>query len=192
MQTLGIDEVGVGAIAGPACVGMVVFGHDIPHGLRDSKKLSANSRKQLAAVIKTSALFYMVQLVNIRDIELFNIRGAVNKTIETMYFEHFAHLCPLRILMDGIVPPRIPHVECFKGGDDLFPAISAASILAKVYRDNFMESLSANFPVYDWKNNVGYPTKKHIEAIKSYGICQWHRVNYVHVKGCERVYLGCG
>jgi ribonuclease HII len=85
--------------------------------------------------------------------------------------------------MDGTVDPRIGRpVLCIKGGDDLIPAISAASIVAKVTRDRFMAELAEQFPVYGWQQNAGYPTKAHKEALLRYGISPHHRLEYGPVK----------
>lgn len=195
---LGIDEVGVGALAGPAFVALVAFDKIIPTGLRDSKKTSAAERIRMDSIIRQHAVICEIGIAPLADIEALNIRGAVNKAIENTFEKMFSNsfninnaAAPDQILMDGIIPPKIPGVRCIKGGDILIPAISAASIVAKVARDKFMTEIGVSYPVYWWNKNAGYPTKKHKEAINCYGISRWHRVDYLGVKGCTKIYEGC-
>lgn len=177
---LGIDEVGVGALAGPAFVGLVDLGENIVKGIRDSKRLSPNTRRRLALEIKAVAAICEVEIVPLSDIEEFNIRGAVNRSIGRA-LRRLPYV-PANIYMDGIVDPNVGRkVICIKGGDDLIPAISAASIVAKVARDAYMAELSREFPVYGWSDNCGYPTKQHREALDRYGASKWHRMKYAPV-----------
>ena len=175
----GTDEAGRGCLAGPVTAAAVILPPDINlPTLNDSKKLSAKYREQLRAEIEAIALYFGVAHVHPKKIDEINI---LNASIVAM------HLAlgklkekPDHILVDGNrfhSYKKIPS-ECIIKGDGKFQNIAAASILAKTYRDEYMRRIDHEFPQYQWKQNKGYPTKKHREAIRKFGVCSHHRKSF--------------
>ena len=175
----GTDEAGRGCLAGPVTAAAVILPPDINlPTLNDSKKLSAKYREQLRAEIEAIALYFGVAHVHPKKIDEINI---LNASIVAM------HLAlgklkekPDYILVDGNrfhSYKKIPS-ECIIKGDGKFLNIAAASILAKTYRDEYMRRIDHEFPEYQWKQNKGYPTKKHREALQKFGICPYHRKSF--------------
>lgn len=175
----GCDEAGRGCLAGPVFAAAVI----LPKGYRnemlnDSKKLTAKQRMMLRAIIEKEALAWAVASVDNNEIDKINILNAsllaMNKAIEQL------SLKPELLLIDGNRFKTNTKLEyhCIVKGDSLYESIAAASILAKSYRDDYMEKLHEEYPCYDWKSNKGYPTKKHYEAIALNGITQYHRKSF--------------
>lgn len=183
---IGTDEAGRGPAAGGVFAAAVCFFDNIDMNLfeilNDSKKLSPKKREQLYDVISKNA-FCAVKLVDVDKIEEINILQAslfaMKKAIDAVCKQMNAH--EAYILIDGnqeIKNLSYPQKGVIKG-DSLSASIAAASIMAKVTRDRYMDKLSLEFPQYDWQSNKGYLTKKHIEAIKKYGICKYHRKSFL-------------
>jgi ribonuclease HII len=175
----GCDEAGRGCLAGPVFASAVIlpknFRDDI---LDDSKKLTASQRNSLRKIIEEKAMAWAVAKIDAQEIDEINI---LNASFEAM---HLAigrlNIRPELLLVDGNrfrEYPGIPH-KCFVKGDGRFLSIAAASVLAKTYRDEFMLEMDKKFPHYDWKNNKGYPTKKHREGIALYGSTPLHRMSF--------------
>lgn len=175
----GCDEAGRGCLAGPVTAAAVILpeGFSLPE-LDDSKKLSEKMRAQLRPIIEEKALAYAVSFVYQDEIDEINILRASFKAMHKAVDQLESK--PEMLLIDGnrFDPYQgIPH-ECIIKGDGKYLSIAAASILAKTYRDEYMERIHNEFPQYDWKKNKGYPTVKHREAIKEHGDCIHHRKSF--------------
>ncbi|WP_203257809.1 ribonuclease HII [Hyunsoonleella ulvae] len=175
----GTDEAGRGCLAGPVTAAAVIlpdtFKNEI---LNDSKQLSEVKREALKPIIENDALCYGVSHVFQDEIDQINILNAsilaMHKAIDKL------KTLPEFIIVDGnkFKPYRsIPHETIIKG-DGKYLSIAAASVLAKTYRDAYMNKIHEEFPMYNWKQNKGYPTKQHREAIKKYGITKYHRTSF--------------
>ena len=177
-RVMGLDEVGRGCLAGPVVAAGVVFKPetDIPE-IRDSKSISEKSRLLLAEQIKEEALFWTVQEGSIDEINELNILWASLHTMQKCV--DAASLPPDYLLVDGnrYINSLIPYT-CLVKGDDRSMSIAAASILAKVYRDELMRDLHEEFPEYGWNSNVGYPAPVHKKALKEYGYTDHHRTTF--------------
>lgn len=179
----GIDEVGRGPLVGPvvsACV-VLPINYEL-EGLNDSKKLSEKKRNEFYKIIKKDALGIGIGIVDNNRIDEINILEAtkesmliaINKCLKKTKIEH--------ILIDAVkLKLDIPSTSIIKG-DSKSKSIAAASIIAKVTRDNIMYKLDKEYPIYDYKSNKGYPTKKHIEIINNYGIMNLYRKSFKPVK----------
>ncbi|HBI80931.1 MAG TPA: ribonuclease HII [Bacteroidales bacterium] len=176
----GCDEAGRGCLAGPVFAASVILPSDFNDPLiNDSKQLSHKQRMQLRRVIEQYAIDWAVASVSNREIDQINI---LNASIQAMQkaVGKLSKIRPQHLLIDGnrFKPfPGIPHT-CIVKGDSLFLSIAAASILAKTYRDEFMEKISKEFPLYGWETNKGYPTRKHRESIAKYGTTPYHRKSF--------------
>lgn len=175
----GCDEAGRGCLAGPVFAAAVILPQDYKNDtLNDSKQLTEKQRNSLRKIIEAEAISYAVANIDNHEIDKINI---LNASISAMHLA-VARLAtiPQLLLIDGnrFKPySNIPH-KCIIKGDSKFLSIAAASVLAKTYRDEYMEKLHENFPYYDWKKNKGYPTKAHREAIKKHGTTEFHRLSY--------------
>ncbi len=175
----GTDEAGRGCLAGPVTAAAVILPKDYCNpNLNDSKQLTKKKREKLRAVIEQDAMAWAVAHADNTEIDKVNILNAsylaMHRAINKL------NLKPQLLLIDGnrFNPfPGIPH-RCIVKGDSKYQSIAAASILAKCYRDDFMRELASRFPDYTWENNVGYPTIKHRQAIKSIGITPFHRKSF--------------
>ena len=172
----GCDEAGRGCLAGPVFAAAVILPKDFFHPLlNDSKQLSEKDRKQLRTEIEQSALSYAVAAINHAEIDRINILNAsflaMHKALEQL------HLKPEFIIIDGnrFKPFQQLRHECIVKGDGKYFSIAAASVLAKTYRDEYMEGLHEEFPHYEWKQNKGYPTNKHRSAVLEFGLSPYHR-----------------
>ena len=175
----GCDEAGRGCLAGPVFAAAVVLPPDFNSDvLNDSKKLTSKIRNELRPVIEDQALSFAVAMCTPEEIDKLNILWA---SVEAMHKAlRKLTVDPGHILVDGnrfIQYENVPHT-CVVGGDAKYMSIAAASVLAKTYRDEYMLSLHEKHPQYDWANNKGYPTKKHREAIRKYGITPYHRRSF--------------
>ena len=172
----GCDEAGRGCLAGSVFAGAVILPPDYHNDeLNDSKKLTEKRRNQLREVIQRDALAWAVGIVTPEEIDRINI---LNASILAMHraLDQLS-LRPQAIIVDGnrFKPYHdLPYTTIVKG-DGKYLSIAAASILAKTYRDDYMMQLAEEYPQYDWKSNKGYPTKKHRDAIRQYGITPYHR-----------------
>lgn len=175
----GCDEAGRGCLAGAVYAAAVILPPDFKNEmLNDSKQLTEKQRYALRSVIEESALAWAVGIVSPEEIDQINILNAsflaMHRAIDQLKIR------PEHLLIDGnrFNPyPNIPHTTIVKG-DGKYLSIAAASILAKTYRDDYMNQLHREYPVYDWDHNKGYPTKKHRAAIAEHGISPYHRNSY--------------
>lgn len=175
----GCDEAGRGCLAGPVVAAAVILPNEFRHPLlNDSKKLTHKQREMLREVIVKEALAYEVCFVSPEEIDQINILNAsflaMHRAVDAL------SLKPDFLLIDGNRFQKhatIPH-QCFVKGDGKFLSIAAASILAKTYRDDYMEALHTSLPEYNWSKNKGYPTKDHREAIRKIGPSIHHRKTF--------------
>jgi len=183
----GIDEAGRGSLIGDVYTSAVILPPDINFSVNDSKKLNARKRLILKDYIEEYAIDYSVSHMSNNDIDKINI---LNATINSMHNAvKKLNVEPELIIVDGnrFIPyynennQNIPH-KCIIGGDAKYNSIAAASILAKVYHDKHIEELCDKYPIldeyYDLYNNMGYGTKKHLDGINNYGVCEYHRKSY--------------
>lgn len=175
----GCDEAGRGCYAGPVFAAAVVLPKTFYHPvLNDSKQLSFTQRESLKKVIKQEAIAYAVAMVNNEEIDRINILQASFKAMHLAIAQ--LTITPQLLLIDGnrFLPyQNIPH-QCIIKGDGLYASIAAASVLAKTYRDEYMMKLHENYPQYHWKNNKGYGTQAHRDAIAKWGLCGHHRKSF--------------
>ena len=175
----GCDEVGRGCLAGPVVAAAVILPPTYHNPrIQDSKKLKKVQRESLVHEIKTVALGWAIAEASVAEIDQINILKASFLAMERAIQQ--LPQVPEHLLIDGNRwKSSLPYsYTCVIKGDGKFSSIAAASILAKVYRDELMERLSQEFPYYGWEQNVGYPTKKHREGIVSHGSCAWHRKSF--------------
>ena len=175
----GCDEAGRGCLAGSVYAAAVI----LPDGyqndlLNDSKQLTEKKRYQLREIIERDAVAWAVGIVTPEEIDKINILNAsilaMHRALDRLKVR------PEAVIVDGNRFKKykdLPHTTIVKG-DGKYLAIAAASILAKTYRDDYMNQLAEEYPQYDWLSNKGYPTKKHREAIRQYGTTPYHRMSY--------------
>jgi len=183
---IGTDEAGRGPIAGPvvaAAVFFPCFNDEICETIKfidDSKKVNPKLRKELSEQIKKVAKYSICE-ASVEEIEKYNILKASLLAMKRACDALLPLVQEALILVDGkfIIPSYIKNQKAVKKGDSLSASIAAASILAKVHRDEFMETLSEKFPVYGWQKNKGYPTLFHRQAVKKHGSCEWHRQSFL-------------
>ncbi len=195
---IGLDEAGRGALAGPVVSAAVVFKEDFDLiGLDDSKKLTAKQRKELSEEIKEFALCYGIGLAWQSLIDKENILQAslISMARATSALVHKIKQEPTSLLIDGnkTIPTHyfktytnnihiLPKQEAIVDGDALIPVISAASVIAKVFRDELMQKIDKRFPDYLFAKHMGYGSKEHREAIKKFGPCPSHRKTFKGVR----------
>ena len=179
----GIDEAGRGPLAGPVYAAAVILGPDFDtEGLRDSKKLSETKRYSLAAHIKKNALAWSVGICSASEIDEINIHQATLLAMKRA-IEGLNGYTSIKVMVDGLFCPQINFLcEAIVKGDDKVAEISAASIIAKTERDLKMIEIDKIYPGYQFKKHKGYPTKLHIEMIKSEGLCEYHRKSFSPIK----------
>lgn len=175
----GLDEAGRGCLSGPVVASAVILPTYYQHKLlNDSKKLTKKQREILRVEIIRDAIAYEIAEVSNQEIDETNILKASMKAMHLAIDKLLTR--PEHLLIDGNhfpVYPLIPHT-CIVKGDSKFLSIAAASILAKTYRDDLMEGLAEDFPVYGWEQNSGYPTLKHRKAIQEHGVTVHHRLTF--------------
>ena len=180
----GVDEVGRGPLAGPVVAAAVIMNEPIA-GLKDSKLLSQKRRECLAEIIQTQALCYAIAACSNEEIDALNIHGAtmlaMQRAVEQLRY------VPERVLVDGVHAPQLTMAcETFIQGDQRIASISAASIIAKVHRDNIMIQMDAIYPEYGFSKHKGYPTVAHRHALMTHGPCPIHRQSFAPVKACKK------
>ena len=175
----GCDEAGRGCLAGSVYAAAVILPENYQNELlNDSKQLSEKKRYQLREIIERDAMAWAVGIVTPEEIDKINILNAsilaMHRALDQLKVR------PEAVIVDGNRFKKyndLPHTTIVKG-DGKYLAIAAASILAKTYRDDYMNELAKEYPQYDWLSNKGYPTKNHREAIKQFGITPYHRKSY--------------
>ena len=182
MIEAGVDEAGRGPIAGPVFAAAVILGkkHSIPY-LNDSKKISEKKREIIAEDIKVNAASWSIGISTAKEVDDINILNAsllaMRRAIEGLDMK------PDLISVDGQFSPETDlKVRTIIKGDKSNENIMAASIIAKVYRDNYMKELDNSFPEYGFKQHKGYPTKMHLEALELYGLTLEHRLSFKPVR----------
>ena len=179
----GVDEAGRGPLAGPVYAAAVILGPDFDtEGLRDSKKLSESKRYSLAVHIKKNALAWSVGISSASEIDEINIHQATLLAMKRA-IEGLDGYRSIKVMVDGLFCPQVDFpCEAIVKGDDKVAEISAASIIAKTERDLKMIEIDKIYPGYQFKKHKGYPTKLHIEMIKSEGLCEYHRKSFSPIK----------
>ena len=186
----GVDEAGRGPLAGPVVAAAVVFGRSgMPTGLADSKKLTARARERLALQIRAHAVGWAVAWADPEEIDRLNILQASLLAMQRATLG--LRVRPGHVQVDGNQCPRLGHglrctVEAIVGGDGTIPEISAASILAKVARDEMMIEMDALYPGYSFEQHKGYPTARHMAALRSLGPSPIHRRSFRPVRQALR------
>ena len=195
----GTDEAGRGCLAGPVTAAAILLPNNFEFDLiNDSKQLSERTREKLKPIIEEKALTFAITHIHPNEIDEINILNASMKAMQESILK--LNCKPEFIIVDGNRPlngklginqktgkiftqeeitilKSIPNISIIKG-DSKYLSIAAASILAKTYRDTYMEKIHEEFPMYNWKKNKGYPTKDHREAIRKYGPCKYHRMSF--------------
>ena len=177
MVVAGCDEVGRGPLAGDVVAAAVILGDYIPEGLADSKKLSEKKRERIFPEIQSHAVAFAIGRASVDEIDKLNILNAsllaMKRAVEALTVR------PDHVLVDGNKLPTWEYsAEAVVGGDGTVPAISAASILAKVTRDQELIAFDAEYPEYGFAKHKGYPTAQHMAAIKAHGILPIHRRSF--------------
>ena len=175
----GCDEAGRGCLAGAVFAAVVILPADFEcEMLNDSKKLTAKQRYKLRPIIENSALAWQIGIVSPQEIDEINILNAsflaMHRAIDALKIR------PEYLIIDGNRFKKYgdtPH-QCIVRGDGKFLSIAAASVLAKTYRDDYMQNLHKEFPNYDWQQNKGYPTQKHRKSIQKFGVTPYHRKTF--------------
>jgi len=175
----GTDEAGRGCLAGPVTAAAVILPLEFElELLNDSKQLSEKTREYLRPLIQEKALCYHITNIGPEIIDEINILNASIKAMQECIVK--LNPVPEYIIVDGNrfkATNNIPH-SCIVKGDSKYLSIAAASILAKTYRDDYMNMIHEEYPMYNWKKNKGYPTMEHREAIRKYGITKYHRKTF--------------
>ena len=175
----GTDEAGRGCLAGPVTAAAIILPANFENKvLNDSKQLSEKIREKLRPIIEEQAVSFAVTHLEPLVIDEINILNASIKAMQESILKLSPQ--PEYIIVDGnrFKPVLdIPH-SCIVKGDAKFMSIAAASVLAKTYRDEYMNRIHEEFPMYNWKQNKGYPTQEHREAIQKYGVTKYHRMSF--------------
>ncbi|TDQ16446.1 RNase HII [Algoriphagus boseongensis] len=179
----GCDEVGRGCLAGPVVAAAVILPQDYSNPwINDSKKLSKSNREELIEEIKEKSLAWAIAEASVEEIDQINILNASFLAMKRAVLQ--LSIEPEHLLIDGNrwrSDLKLPYT-CVIKGDGKLASIAAASILAKVYRDNLMEELAQEFPHFAWERNAGYPTQAHREGIEKHGPTIWHRKSFQLLK----------
>lgn len=174
----GVDEAGRGPLAGPVCAAAVILDRNIEiAGLDDSKKLTEKKREELYDIITKKALDYCVAFASVEEIEEYNILNAtflaMKRAVEGL------NKCDMAIIDGNRMPKLNVFAQTLIKGDQKSYSVAAASILAKVTRDRLLIKMDDEFPQYNFKKHKGYGTKEHIDNIKKYGVCKYHRPSFL-------------
>lgn len=181
----GCDEAGRGCLAGSVYAAAVILPDDYDNpGLNDSKQLTLKKRMELREQIKRDAVAWAVGIVTAEEIDQINILRASHLAMHRALDQ--LQVRPEAVIVDGnrFTTYKDPETQqplahtCIIKGDGKYQAIAAASILAKTYRDDYMDAIAKEYPYYDWQSNKGYPTKKHREGIRLHGVSPYHRKSY--------------
>lgn len=175
----GCDEAGRGCIVGPVVAAAVILPKDFYHPLlNDSKQLSERDRMALRPIIESQAIDYQVAFIDHQEIDEINILNASFKAMHVAI--DGLKVRPELLLIDGnkFTPYFGINHNCIVKGDSKFASIAAASILAKTYRDEYMDQIAEEYPDYDWKTNKGYPTPKHKRQTTALGMTPYHRLTF--------------
>lgn len=188
----GIDEVGRGPLAGPVVTACVIMPYsEMLNGVYDSKKVTKKNRDKLYNEILNKAISVSIAIKSEQVIDEINILNATKEAMKECYLN--SKIKPDLLLVDAVKLDIAPNEKAIVKGDATSYAIACASIVAKVYRDKLMEEYALTYPQYDFENNVGYGTKKHIEAIKQFGITPIHRLsflkNIIGEEQCKKIHL---
>jgi len=186
---IGVDEVGRGALAGDvfACASLINY-DCIPEGLMDSKLLRKTSRNRLFDQLNKSNNIFKIGIATIAEIEKHNILQAtmmaMARAIDDLLSIVMNSSLDIIVIVDGNAIPNVQYNKKINlipviGGDKKFIEISAASVIAKVSRDQMMSNLSIEFPMYHWDQNCGYGVPEHIKAIRQFGPCKYHRISFL-------------
>ena len=182
----GVDEAGRGPLAGPVVAAAVILGTEFQYeGLADSKKLSRRKREEANLEIREGARAWSIGLASVSEIDRFNIHVAtliaMRRAVLGLPFE------PERVMVDGKFTPDLPWPSAAKPRADVTePTVSAASVLAKVFRDRYMRELDEEFPEYGFGRHKGYPTRLHLEALERFGPSFAHRYSFRPVREAFR------
>jgi len=178
----GVDEVGIGALAGPVVAAAVILDPNSPiEGITDSKKISEKKRKTLSEEIKNHAFDWAIGQASIDEIDRINILNASHLAMQRAVSDLSCR--PSLILVDGNkVPEFSEKAESIIKGDQKIKAIGAASILAKVFRDDLMKRFAPDYPAYGFEKHKGYPTRDHVKQLQLVGPCKLHRKSFAPVK----------
>ena len=173
----GVDEVGRGCLAGPVVSAAVILKEGINiENLKDSKKLSFLKRKEISSEIKNNS-YFSIGIASVKEIEKFNILQASLLSMRRAVLKLSKK--PDLVLVDGIFKPKISFMcKTIIKGDEKIKCIAAASILAKVFRDDLMIKMSKKFQNYSWNKNFGYGTKEHLAGLQKYGLTEIHRKKF--------------
>lgn len=175
----GVDEAGRGCYAGPVCAAAVILPKDFHHPLlNDSKQLKEKERDILRPIIEKESISFGVAFVDNDEIDAINILQASFKAMHLALDQ--LKPCPNLLLIDGnrFRPYRELRHHCIIKGDGIYASIAAASVLAKTYRDEYMQRIHPEFSEYGWNNNKGYGTPEHRAAIELRGLCKYHRKSF--------------
>ena len=183
---VGIDEVGIGCLAGPVVAAAVILDPANPiYGITDSKKISEQRRKTLADQVMANAVDWAIGQASVSEIDQHNILRASHLAMQRAYGDLKSDAT--LVLVDGNKSPYFPvESKAVIKGDESVLAIGAASIIAKVFRDGLMEELAKKYPDYDFEKNKGYPTKAHMQTLRAIGPCAQHRNSFAPVKNWNK------
>lgn len=183
---VGIDEVGIGCLAGPVVAAAVILDPANPiYGITDSKKISEQRRKALADQVMANAVDWAIGQASVSEIDQHNILRASHLAMQRAYGDLKSDAT--LVLVDGNKSPYFPvESKAVIKGDETVLAIGAASIIAKVFRDGLMEELGKKYPAYDFERNKGYPTKSHMQTLRAIGPCAQHRNSFAPVKNWNK------
>ena len=183
---VGIDEVGIGCLAGPVVAAAVILDPANPiYGITDSKKISEQRRKALADQVMDNAIDWAIGQASVSEIDQHNILRASHLAMQRAYGDLKSDAT--LVLVDGNKSPYFPvESKAVIKGDETVLAIGAASIIAKVFRDGLMEELAKKYPDYDFEKNKGYPTKSHMQTLRAIGPCAQHRNSFAPVKNWNK------
>ena len=183
---VGIDEVGIGCLAGPVVAAAVILDPANPiYGITDSKKISERRRKALADQVMANAVDWAIGQASVSEIDQHNILRASHLAMQRAYGDLKSDAT--LVLVDGNKSPYFPVAsKAVIKGDETVLAIGAASIIAKVFRDGLMEELGKKYPDYDFEKNKGYPTKSHMQTLRAIGPCAQHRNSFAPVKNWNK------
>ena len=183
---VGIDEVGIGCLAGPVVAAAVILDPANPiYGITDSKKISEQRRKTLADQVMANAVDWAIGQASVSEIDQHNILRASHLAMQRAYGDLKSDAT--LVLVDGNKSPYFPvESKAVIKGDERVLAIGAASIIAKVFRDDLMEELGKKYPDYDFEKNKGYPTKSHMQTLRAIGPCAQHRNSFAPVKNWNK------